>query len=152
MYVSFFFCLFFFFKQKTAYEMRISDWSSDVCSSDLNRVHASCPCADRPHCDDTDGSARRRSGRPRFRPRGLGDRRRHVPAGKRRAEQERGDRCPGNTSRPEIGTASCRDRVCQCVLICVVAFDLKKKTLKNQQRSAESPYVQYKSIVSNQTW
>src|SRR3546814_4243752 len=33
-----FFCdLFFFFKQKTAYEMRISDWSSDVCSSDLPR-------------------------------------------------------------------------------------------------------------------
>src|SRR3546814_9460388 len=29
------FCLIFFFKQKTAYEMRISDWSSDVCSSDL---------------------------------------------------------------------------------------------------------------------
>src|SRR3546814_3577790 len=29
------FRLFFFFKQKTAYEMRISDWSSDVCSSDL---------------------------------------------------------------------------------------------------------------------
>src|SRR3546814_4420285 len=28
---------FFFFKQKTAYEMRISDWSSDVCSSDLSR-------------------------------------------------------------------------------------------------------------------
>src|SRR3546814_9494504 len=28
---------FFFFKQKTAYEMRISDWSSDVCSSDLNK-------------------------------------------------------------------------------------------------------------------
>src|SRR3546814_12801884 len=36
---------FFFFKQKTAYEMRISDWSSDVCSSDLNpacRVGGSC--------------------------------------------------------------------------------------------------------------
>src|SRR3546814_7734375 len=30
-------CIFFFFKQKTAYEMRISDWSSDVCSSDLKR-------------------------------------------------------------------------------------------------------------------
>src|SRR3546814_19293109 len=30
--------IFFFFKQKTAYEMRISDWSSDVCSSDLHRV------------------------------------------------------------------------------------------------------------------
>src|SRR3546814_19894645 len=30
--------LFFFFKQKTAYEMRISDWSSDVCSSDLENA------------------------------------------------------------------------------------------------------------------
>src|SRR3546814_14496096 len=29
---------FFFFKQKTAYEMRISDWSSDVCSSDLDYI------------------------------------------------------------------------------------------------------------------
>src|SRR3546814_1591514 len=35
------FCLvFFFFKQKTAYEMRISDWSSDVCSSDLTRYQS----------------------------------------------------------------------------------------------------------------
>src|SRR3546814_13875909 len=37
--------LFFFFKQKTAYEMRISDWSSDVCSSDLpseTRGNLSC--------------------------------------------------------------------------------------------------------------
>src|SRR3546814_4924888 len=32
--------LFFFFKQKTAYEMRISDWSSDVCSSDLTEIPA----------------------------------------------------------------------------------------------------------------
>src|SRR3546814_11381586 len=32
------FGFFFFFKQKTAYEMRISDWSSDVCSSDLARA------------------------------------------------------------------------------------------------------------------
>src|SRR3546814_15455885 len=32
----------FFFKQKTAYEMRISDWSSDVCSSDLLRVTTFC--------------------------------------------------------------------------------------------------------------
>src|SRR3546814_5267835 len=31
---------FFFFKQKTAYEMRISDWSSDVCSSDLEHLAA----------------------------------------------------------------------------------------------------------------
>src|SRR3546814_7134680 len=40
--VNFFFC----FKQKTAYEMRISDWSSDVCSSDLER---SCQAAKRSH-------------------------------------------------------------------------------------------------------
>src|SRR3546814_15855092 len=30
-------CFFFFFKQKSAYDMRISDWSSDVCSSDLSK-------------------------------------------------------------------------------------------------------------------
>src|SRR3546814_8772954 len=34
-YYTLFIASFFFFKQKTAYEMRISDWSSDVCSSDL---------------------------------------------------------------------------------------------------------------------
>src|SRR3546814_5816249 len=33
----------FFFKQKTAYEMRISDWSSDVCSSDLTRCLGKLP-------------------------------------------------------------------------------------------------------------
>src|SRR3546814_6605445 len=40
------YCFFFFFKQKTAYEMRISDWSSDVCSSDLLAIELivpSCP-------------------------------------------------------------------------------------------------------------
>src|SRR3546814_945234 len=37
------FDFFFFFKQKTAYEMRISDWSSDVCSSDLSVRSASAP-------------------------------------------------------------------------------------------------------------
>src|SRR3546814_5994417 len=44
--------IFFFFKQKTAYEMRISDWSSDVCSSDLRRARrclsASVPSLDPP--------------------------------------------------------------------------------------------------------
>src|SRR3546814_5294560 len=34
---------FFFFKQKTAYEMRISDWSSDVCSSDLSTWDSGTP-------------------------------------------------------------------------------------------------------------
>src|SRR3546814_2098954 len=42
------FCGFFFFKQKTAYEIRISDWSSDVCSSDLNAdLHTWQPWVDR---------------------------------------------------------------------------------------------------------
>src|SRR3546814_14765820 len=41
--------MFFFFKQKTAYEMRISDWSSDVCSSDLKtqRINRKVGMADR---------------------------------------------------------------------------------------------------------
>src|SRR3546814_3914325 len=39
--------LFFFFKQKTAYEMRISDWTSDVCSSDL-RIRTVSTVAPRP--------------------------------------------------------------------------------------------------------
>src|SRR3546814_7045237 len=37
--------MFFLFKQKTAYEMRISDWSSDVCSSDLLEVTPSGPAS-----------------------------------------------------------------------------------------------------------
>src|SRR3546814_4735277 len=47
MFLSHYFCVFFFFKQKTAYEMRISDWSSDVCSSDLERQHPYSPWARR---------------------------------------------------------------------------------------------------------
>src|SRR3546814_15073634 len=46
LFVFFYICCFscfFFFKQKTAYEMRISDWSSDVCSSDLQFVGRSRP-------------------------------------------------------------------------------------------------------------
>src|SRR3546814_19584062 len=42
---------FFFFKQKTAYEMRISDWSSDVCSSDLEPLLASNALAARSAAD-----------------------------------------------------------------------------------------------------
>src|SRR3546814_4740075 len=45
----------FFFKQKTAYEMRISDWSSDVCSSDLQRVFD-----DRVHLLESGPRARKR--------------------------------------------------------------------------------------------
>ena len=37
--------LFFFFKQKTAYEIGTGDWSSDVCSSDLKLAHTCLLCA-----------------------------------------------------------------------------------------------------------
>src|SRR3546814_6895750 len=55
----------FFFKQKTAYDMRISDWSSDVCSSDLRAAqgaHGTCPwCIFRlPHEDNRSNSNTRR--------------------------------------------------------------------------------------------
>src|SRR3546814_3193893 len=55
---------FFFFKQKTAYEMRISDWSSDVCSSDLRLLAGPGPTAwpdqrarDAHHPDQDEGGA-----------------------------------------------------------------------------------------------
>src|SRR3546814_3435765 len=57
---SLLFVLFFFFKQKTAYEMRISDWSSDVCSSDLDDAQRDAP----PRCSlwARDDVHRRRAG------------------------------------------------------------------------------------------
>src|SRR3546814_12087439 len=45
MWLVFYFLCFFFFKQKTAYDMRISDWSSDVCSSDLDPGPGLAPVA-----------------------------------------------------------------------------------------------------------
>src|SRR3546814_7097211 len=82
--------VFCFFKQKTAYEMRISDWSSDVCSSDLRRGTASFWRGARPEA----GSAAA------------------VLLGQ--AEQaER--RVAGTDAESQIGRASCRERVCQYV-------------------------------------
>src|SRR3546814_11673415 len=52
-------CCVFFFKQKTAYEMRISDWSSDVCSSDLNLR----PRSRRRHPLERSGAGHRLAGR-----------------------------------------------------------------------------------------
>src|SRR3546814_6726280 len=51
-------CFLFFFKQKTAYELRISDWSSDVCSSDLSRTEE-CAGGD-PDCESHAGRQRQR--------------------------------------------------------------------------------------------
>src|SRR3546814_6030497 len=102
--------MFFFFKQKTAYEMRISDWSSDVCSSDLLR-----------HPADLTGRHLRvlRSDRGCDVARHQGVARELVgvepdPHGVAGTEQARlAD--SGNTLDREIGRASCRERVCQYV-------------------------------------
>src|SRR3546814_9397775 len=53
--------LFFFFKQKTAYERRISDWSSDVCSSDLRYVCSFSPSRNRERKRDVASRTKRES-------------------------------------------------------------------------------------------
>src|SRR3546814_2760960 len=80
--------LFFFFKQKTAYEMRISDWSSDVCSSDLFVYRGALVRED--EVRET-----------------VVTRQPHDPVG---LDLE----CIGRNAG-EIGRASCRERVCQYV-------------------------------------
>src|SRR3546814_3998807 len=55
--------VYFFFKQKTAYEMRISDWSSDVCSSDLSRSTPSVTRAVTPHLSPPRNGCSRRQRR-----------------------------------------------------------------------------------------
>src|SRR3546814_2536720 len=98
-----FVCLFFFFKQKTAYEMRISDWSSDVCSSDLSAAAAGAVA----------GTLRRlaRHRLPPARARRGGDR---LPGAVARGRGCAGRRGP-RRRHGEIGRASCRERVCQYV-------------------------------------
>src|SRR3546814_12083069 len=76
---------FFFFKQKTAYEMRISDWSSDVCSSDLNRI-----AADREtHTSRPSRSASARDRTARIRVHRSGGSGNWRPAARRRSEERR---------------------------------------------------------------
>src|SRR3546814_5258065 len=90
-------CFFFFFKQKTAYELRISDWSSDVCSSDLLEL------------PDLDGLEVCRAIRSMS----------HVPVIIVTARESELD-CvlslqAGADDYVEIGRASYRERVCQYV-------------------------------------
>src|SRR3546814_7474485 len=110
---------FFFFKQKTAYEMRISDWSSDVCSSDLRRTAGGRPRDDacrRPapratlagRWDARDPSLSRRkpapgrvSGRQSTRP--VGDGTEGAPC-VRRSGHDRERRRPRGTARSEEHT------------------------------------------------
>src|SRR3546814_7540620 len=101
------FCVlyFFFFKQKTAYEMRISDWSSDVCSSDLyqrkklaqeheaRRRHNTANDPARQHASQAGSAEASSIAAPPF------------------AYAEQAHR----HEHHEIGRASCRERVCQYV-------------------------------------
>src|SRR3546814_10859198 len=78
----------FFFKQKTAYEMRVSDWSSDVCSSDLTHVRVAGAVAIEQQRDHDIGGERKRADRPHR----LGMRRRPGDeAPDRRSENPRSD-------------------------------------------------------------
>src|SRR3546814_3993367 len=97
---------FFFFKQKTAYEMRISDWSSDVCSSDLGSGRQSLDLrlvGRRPARIIVGQPAAQIAVEHRIRRRVV-----EVVAGEI-ADTQPLDR------RGEIGRASCRERVCQYV-------------------------------------
>src|SRR3546814_6667741 len=110
---------FFFFKQKTAYDMRISDWSSDVCSSDLS-VRFSTAGADKWDTVDHDLWA---GGLPVLR--GC----LASLACRREALYEGGDHViiVGRVEQLEIGRAPCRERVCKYVEISVVAVSIKTK-------------------------
>src|SRR3546814_3124189 len=90
----YFYYFVFFFKQKTAYEMRISDWSSDVCSSDLQLV-------------------------PEFIELGFDWRQLDELWDKLAEEiaelQQATGEGPARIEDEQIGRASCRERVCQYV-------------------------------------
>src|SRR3546814_1887034 len=95
-----FYALVFFFKQKTAYEMRISDWSSDVCSSDLTPLQ-------RRGCQNNSWRCPPMNWRQCAPPHGYSwEAPDCVPPCKYG--------CP-LFPIPEIGSASCRERVCQDV-------------------------------------
>src|SRR3546814_11955921 len=109
-------CSFFFFKQKTAYEMRISDWSSDVCSSDLEitllgAVNILTGCydsdnfANEPFC----GLFMRTAGGPDAQSvASVTDRYVNI-------SRQRNRGVDLSLAIDQIGRASCRERVCQYV-------------------------------------
>src|SRR3546814_6433375 len=94
----------FFFKQKTAYEMRISDWSSDVCSSDLRRLA--------PRGMATVASARMVAARLARRVVVVAGHGRFVLALRRLGPAGTG---VAAVEHVQIGSALCRARVCQDV-------------------------------------
>src|SRR3546814_2131139 len=91
----------FFFKQKTAYEMRISDWSSDVCSSDLKHLATGKTFATIAVGNDGDKAW------PECRVQPPSDMVNAIAVGACDTTSDAWQR--------EIGRASCRERVCQYV-------------------------------------
>src|SRR3546814_5183329 len=92
-------CCIFFFKQNTAYELRISDWSSDVCSSDLWSLSGQWLVEGKASASTLGSSGTLRA--PRFHS-GAGNRRRPL------SRHRHSDRCPdsGRIGRADLLTAS----------------------------------------------
>src|SRR3546814_4277522 len=105
--MDFHFCVsFFFFKQKTAYEMRISDWSSDVCSSDLPSRASVRTREQRADQQYHDADANRSIGK-------IEDQK-WAPFADMQV-QEIDHEAKADAIEDKIGRASCRERVCQYV-------------------------------------
>src|SRR3546814_20157944 len=98
--------------------MRISDWSSDVCSSDLHARATGVAGQGPPDPVEPGGGQGRRRAR-------------------RRAQLR---------WRQQIGSASCRERVCQYVSISVLAVSLKKKTRTDDTHQAVPTTLKYVHI------
>src|SRR3546814_18743330 len=123
-----------FFKQKTAYEMRISDWSSDVCSSDLRGLDRHQPSPHRSARRLSDAGSQHR----------VRIQARHLEGGCRAEDHGTGDAEPGRERQThQIGRASCRERVCQS------GVDLGgRRIIKNKQKTQiNTPYI-HKKLTS----
>src|SRR3546814_13871420 len=117
----------FFFKQKTAYEMRISDWSSDVCSSDLVLVdHLDAGIAAVLRTAEPGGAPADQHLAPVALIGAGEDLHQRRLAGRAVADQA------GHLARPQpevdqLGRATSRDRVCQSESVSVVAVSSTNK-------------------------
>src|SRR3546814_18003116 len=118
---------FFFFKQKTAYERRISDWSSDVCSSDLVPPRSAMPATGRLPGPGSSSWNRVRlspapgptSGCPSHRTK----LRCWLPSLRRARDRP--------TSCKQIGSASCRERVLPSQLSTLFALSLQQQSFSS---------------------
>src|SRR3546814_14534906 len=118
---------FFFFKQKTAYEMRISDWSSDVCSSDLQATDEAELLADDGEHEVGVGFGQEAA----LGPAGAQPGARHTAGGD--ADEGLDGLVAGVAGLIQIGRASCREGVLQYGSLSVVAVTVKT----NKKHSTE---------------